>query len=190
MVDNKVIMNQDKIANTFNKDFLSTANSIISDNNKHISSGTINPITYLVNIFSRSFTKMSWQYASTYEIEKIMKSLKTKNSSGYDEISNRIIKLSTPFIISPLTHTCNTVLNTGVFADRLKFAIVKPLCKKGKIQEISNYRPISLMTSSSKIIEKLVYARLVTHIEANNILGHDNMDLGGHTPQRRRLLLH
>jgi hypothetical protein len=38
MVDNKVIMNQNKIANTFNKYFLSIANSIISDNNKHISS--------------------------------------------------------------------------------------------------------------------------------------------------------
>jgi hypothetical protein len=52
--DNKVIMNQNKIENTFNKYFLSIANSIISDNNKHISSSSINPITYLVNtsIFS------------------------------------------------------------------------------------------------------------------------------------------
>jgi hypothetical protein len=73
---------------------------------------------------------MSWQYASTYEIEKIIKSLKTKNSSGYDEISNRIIKLSTPFIISPLTQICNAILNTGVFHDRLKFTIVRPLFKK------------------------------------------------------------
>jgi hypothetical protein len=145
--DNKVIMNQNKIANTFTKYFLSIANSIISDNNKYISSSSINPITYLVNISSRTFTKMSWQYASTYKIEKMIKSLKTKNSNGYDEISNRIIKLSTPFIISPLTHICNTILNTGVFPDRLKFSIVKPLFKKGKIQEISNYRPISLLTS-------------------------------------------
>jgi hypothetical protein len=111
---------------------------------------------------------MSWQY-----IEKIIKSLKTKNSSGYDEISNRIIKLSTPFIISPFTHICNVILNTLVFPDRLKFAVVKPLFKKGKIQEISNYRPISLLTSFSKIIENLIYARLITHIEANNILVHE-----------------
>jgi hypothetical protein len=45
MVDNKVIMNQNKIANTFNKYFLSIANSVISDHNKHISSSSINPIT-------------------------------------------------------------------------------------------------------------------------------------------------
>ena len=60
---------------------------------------------------------MNWQYASTYEIEKIIKSLKTKNSSGYDEILNRIIKLSSPFIISPLSHICNAILNTGIFPD-------------------------------------------------------------------------
>jgi hypothetical protein len=89
---------------------------------------------------------MSWQYASTYEIEKIIKSLKTKNTAGYDEISNRIIKLSAPFIISPLTYICNAVLSTGVFPDRLKYAIVKSVFKKGNKPEISNYRLISLLT--------------------------------------------
>jgi len=39
---------------------------------------------------------MGWHYASTYEIEKIIKSLKSKNTCGYDEISIRILKLSTP----------------------------------------------------------------------------------------------
>jgi hypothetical protein len=91
--------------------------------------------------------KMNWQYTTTHKIDKIIKSLKTKNSSGYDEISNRIIKSSSPFIISPLTHICNVVLGTGVFPDILKFAIVKICFKKGNIQEISNYRPISLLTS-------------------------------------------
>ena len=46
---------------------------------------------------------MSWQYAPTYKMEKIIKSLRAKNTCGYNEISNPIIKLSAPFIISPLT---------------------------------------------------------------------------------------
>jgi Notch-like protein len=104
-----------------------------------------------------------------YDIEKIIRSLKTKNTSGYDEISNRIIKSSSAYIISPLTHICNAILNTGIFLERLKFAIVKPVFKKGKSHEISNYRPISLLTSFSRIIDKLVYRRLITHIEANNL---------------------
>jgi len=63
-----------------------------------------------------------------------------------DEVSNRIIKLTAPFIISPLTYICNAVFSTGVFPDRLKYAEVKPIFKKGNKQEISNYRPISLLT--------------------------------------------
>jgi hypothetical protein len=57
------------------------------------------------------------------------------------------IKPSAPFVISPLTHICNAILDTGVFPDRLKFAIVKACFKKENTQEISNYRPISLLTS-------------------------------------------
>jgi len=60
--------------------------------------------------------------------------------------------------------------STGAFTDRLKYAVVKPIFKKGNKQEISNYRPTSLLTSVSKIIGKLIYARLHAHIDMNNIL--------------------
>jgi len=60
--------------------------------------------------------------------------------------------------------TCNS------FIDRLKYAVVKPIFKKGNKQEIFNYRLISLLTSFFKIIEKLIYARLHSHIDMNNIL--------------------
>jgi len=110
-----------------------------------------------------------------------MKSLKTKNTCGYDEISNRIIKLTAPFIISMLTYICNAVLSTGVSPDRLKYAIVKPSFKKGNKQEISNYRPISLLTTFSKIIERLVYARLHAHIDMNNISAQEQYGFRTHS---------
>jgi hypothetical protein len=65
-----------------------------------------------------------------------------------------------------------------MFLGILQFAIVKPCFKKGNIQENSNYRPISLLTSFSKIIEKVIYARLVTHIETNSILIKEQYGLG------------
>jgi hypothetical protein len=98
------------------------------------------------------------------------KSLISKNTGGYDEIYTHILKVSTPHIISPLTYICNAVLNTGTFPDRLKYAIIKPIFKKGDNQDITNYRPISLLTSFSKVIEKLIYARLLDHITTNSIL--------------------
>jgi Notch-like protein len=89
---------------------------------------------------------------------------------------------------SPLTHIFNAIFNNGIFPDRLKFAIVKPLFKKGKTHNISNYRPISLLTSFSKIIERLVYARLITHIEANNLLVHTQYGFRTHSSTEKAAL--
>ena len=96
--------------------------------------------------------------------------MKPKNSHGYDEISLKIMKSSAPYILSPLTYLCNKILLTGIFPDRLKFSEVKPLYKKGDKTEISNYRPISLLPTFSKIIEKIIYRRIYSHLNRNNIL--------------------
>ena len=82
VIYSNIQMNQNKIADNFNNYFLSIADSINTDNNKHINTSMTNPINYLSNSFRRPFTKMSWQYASTYKIEKIIKPLRTKNSCG------------------------------------------------------------------------------------------------------------
>jgi hypothetical protein len=129
--------------------------------NLHSNQELHTPINYLVDAFNRPFTKIKWQYPSTQEISRIIKSLKTKSSSGYDGISNRIIKVSILFIISPLTYICDSILSTGLFPDRLKFAIIRPLFIKGEMQNVAICMPISLLNSFSKIIEKLMYERLI-----------------------------
>jgi sarcosine oxidase/L-pipecolate oxidase len=64
-------------------------------------------------------------------------------------------------------------LSTGLFPDRLKFSEVKPLYRKGDRTEFSKYRPISLLTSFSKIIEKIIYKRLYCHLIRNNTLANE-----------------
>jgi len=93
-----------------------------------------------------------------------------KNSHEYDEILTKILKISTPYILSLLTYACNNVLSTGVFPDRLKYWEIKTLFKKVDKTSIYNYRPISLLISFSKIIVKISYKRLYHHININNIL--------------------
>ena len=80
VINNNIIMNQNKIANIFNNYFLSISDAVNSNNNKHINTSMTNPINYLTNNLKRPFAKISWQYVSTYEIEKIIKSLRTKNT--------------------------------------------------------------------------------------------------------------
>jgi len=100
----------------------------------------------------------------TREISSIIKSIKTKNTYGYDEVSTRILKISSNYITSPLTYICNRVILSGHFLDRLKFSVVKPVYKKGDRTKYSNYRPISLLTSFSKIFEKTIYFRLTEYL--------------------------
>jgi len=66
--------NQNTIANIFNRYFLSIAESLNSGNNKHTNIKEPNPIRYLINSSHWPFPKMSYHYASTYEIEKIIES--------------------------------------------------------------------------------------------------------------------
>jgi hypothetical protein len=86
---------------------------------------------------------------------------------------------------SPLTYICNAVLHYSVFPDRLKYAVVKPCFKKGSRLEIANYRPISLLTTFSKIIEKLIYTRLISHIEDNNILVSEQYRFRAHSSSEK-----
>ena len=82
----------------------------------------------------------------------------------------KILKISAPFISSPLSYICNKSMLSGTFPTRLKYAIVKPLLTKGDKENVANYRPISLLTSFSKVFEKIIYDRLLKHTETNNIL--------------------
>jgi hypothetical protein len=97
---------------------------------------------------------------SDSEIEKVIKNLKGKSSSGFDEVTEFIVKKCAQLIKIPLADVCNTSFVSGIFPQVLKVAIVKPLYKKGDSGEVQNYRPISLLSVFSKIIEKLMYNRL------------------------------
>ena len=100
--------------------------------------------------------------------------LELKNSSaGHDGISMKMLKLMKNYIVGPLVHIFNTSFVQGKVPDALKIARVVPILKKGDPSIFSNYRPISVLPSISKLLEKLVYKRIITFLDSNNIL-HDN----------------
>jgi hypothetical protein len=134
----------------------------------HIQINQHSYMEYLVHAFQQPFLPISLKSVTEKEIYEINKSLKWKNLYGYDEVPSRIVKLSIPFISFPLIHICNNMLSTDTFPTRLKFSQVSPIFKKGNKAKISAYRPLSLLTSFSKIFEKVIYNRLLQHTKENN----------------------
>jgi hypothetical protein len=80
------------------------------------------------------------------------------------------MKACASLISHPLSYIYNHSLYTGIFPDRLKIAVVKPLYKKGDKTSMTNYRPIPLLTVFIKVLEKAVQSRLSLHLHTNNIL--------------------
>jgi hypothetical protein len=76
------------------------------------------------------FPKICNKPIMTKEIEKIIHSLKNKYSCGCDLISLGVLKLSSPYLCSPLNCIFNKIMQSGIFPERLKYSIVKPLVKK------------------------------------------------------------
>ena len=104
------------------------------------------------------------------EILNITKNLADKKSYGADEIPLFVVKRSITAIAPVLCATINVSLRTGFVPDQLKLAKVCPIFKSGEISKYSNYRPISLLPSFSKIYEKVVYSRLSSYIEKKHII--------------------
>ena len=99
------------------------------------------------------------------EIRKIIRNLKNKNSSGIDDISNVVIKRLIDSLVEPLSIIFNKSLEKGVFPDRMKIAEVVPLYKGKSRTHKENYRPISLLITLSKILEKIMHAHTYKFLE-------------------------
>jgi hypothetical protein len=88
-------------------------------------------LSFMEHAIKSKFPIMCIKPVTTEETEKIFYTFKTMDSCGYNQISLRVLKLSTPYISSPLNYICNKIMQHGVFPERLKYSVIKPLYKKG-----------------------------------------------------------
>ena len=113
------------------------------------------------------------------EVINTVKSCKPKHSTDCDDIIMYIISKVIHQIVKPLVHIFNLSFTTGIFPSEMKTAKVTPLFKTGNRTDFANYRPISLLSQFSNVLEKLFSLRLVHFLESNSILSNIvNMALG------------
>ena len=104
------------------------------------------------------------------EFYKIITSLNSNKPSGPKSIPTKVLHLLQDQISNHLVSICNLSFSTGVFPAILKTAKVIPIHKKNSKLEVSNYRPISLLSNIDKIFEKLMHSRLIEFLEEKQIL--------------------
>ena len=147
------------VANYFNNYFLNFFNN----------SSTIEPdfIKFLGNPNPFSFYLAS---TSSDEIIKTVQSLSNSSSFDYHNMSNRILKFIIVSISNVLSILFNLSFSTGIFPDWPKLARVVPVFKSGSTLNVANYRPISVLSCISKIMESIINTRLDSFLNNNNIL--------------------
>ena len=101
--------------------------------------------------------------------------MKPKSSHGEDGISTKLLTKTIDTILNPITHIINLTFEAGVFPTDLMCAKVIPIHKSGDPYLLNNYRPISLLSSFSKILdclERTMYNKITKFLDANHILHH------------------
>lgn len=106
------------------------------------------------------------------EVLKIIQQLKRKNSYGVDEIPPLLLKHCAEQLVKPLTFLINQSFRDGEFPNELKMTLIKPVHKKDDTSHPKNYRPIAILPSFSKVVEKAMCNRLYRFLEKYNILDH------------------
>lgn len=99
------------------------------------------------------------------QLKNIFKNFEPKTSSGTDSIPNKIIKFCQEEILHPLLDIINSSISQETVPKQMKIGLVYPKYKKGNQQAIENYRPISVMPTLSKYLEKVIYNQLIDFLE-------------------------
>ena len=136
---------------------------------RELDTGSVSITEYLKKIKSNP-KSLFWSAITTNEIHKHIDKLPSKNSSGYDKISNILLKRIKMSISKPLSIIFNQSLQTGQFPENMKITEIIPLFKRGTKHILENYRPISLLITLSKLLEKCIYQRVYKFLNNNNII--------------------
>ena len=147
--------NADKISNHLGK-YFSSVGRVFADKIPCLNKDA----KYYLNKIQKNESMLMLTPVCEQEIASIICKLPPKHSSGYDNISNVLLKRLSTMLSPLLCKLCNMSLILGTFPDAMKIAEVVPLHKCKSPHEESNYRPISLLTTMSKILEKVMYTRV------------------------------
>jgi hypothetical protein len=120
-------------------------------------------VRYCSNTFAMFDTNSS-------EVINTCSLLKPKLSCGIDCISTKLLIGVVDIVCNPLVYVFNLSFKTGCFPSALKIAKVVPIYKGGNQTLLVNYRPISILSAVSKLLERIMYNRMISFSDKNNLI--------------------
>lgn len=156
-------------ADCFNDFFVqsvSTIRSKIGNSNLDVNVLTQN----CVDSLSSHSNAFSFKEISCDNVLTVVKNMKSSDSVDVYDMSSKLIKSVIDPILEPLTLCFNYCLQQGVFPNFMKLSKVRPIFKKGEVNDLGNYRPISLIPVLAKIFEYLIFRQISTYFESSGLL--------------------
>ena len=166
------IFEASKVANVFNRYFTYIASNLV--NLLPTPSGIYSTASATFRNFYRNrgihgpcFTLMP---VPRHFILTQLNSFNPGKSTGLDDISPRFLKDGASALAEPIGHIVNLSILTETVPAELKRAKVVPIFKKGSRLDPGNYRPVSILSAVSKILERAVNGQLVSHLNSRKLL--------------------
>ena len=154
------------MANAFNKFFVSIASNL----KETIENSNFEKLNTFCKNRVPDGTFFTIPQISIETVEKFLKHIDVSKATGCDNIGPRLLKIAAPYIAKSVTYICNQSIKMSEFPEKWKEAKVTPLHKGGTKDVLNNYRPISILPTMSKLLEKHIHDSLMTFLVKFNLL--------------------
>jgi len=150
------------ISNEFNRYFCNIGRTLIEKLN-------IKANTSFADYLKSRFAESIYLTAPPIKVS-LINGLNIKKSTVYDDISLYILRVASEIIAPILCHLIELSFNIRIYPNSCKIAKVIPLYKSGNKADLSNYRPINLLTCFSKVYEKLLCERMAKFFHKHKVI--------------------
>ena len=164
--NSQLISDDKEMANCFNKYFVNVAAQLKGPAEK----SDFKHITEHVNSKVPSDTSFHIPEINSSFVRNFLKSLDVTKATGLDCIGPKILKIAPDVLCPSLSYIINKSLESGIFPQPWKEAKISPIFKCGSKDDVNNYRPISILPTLSKIIEKWIHKHLMSFLKNHNLL--------------------
>ena len=166
--DGEQILDPQKTANIFNS-FFTSVSQTYTDPSNELPYTDEKLKTFVTGKISSDVTFDLHAITKSY-VQTQLSSLDISKATGLDDLSAKMLRLSSHIIAAPLTQIINLSIKTKIFPDSLKHAKVTPCFKKGDKSDKTNYRPISILPIISKLIERHISDQVKNYLIRHKLL--------------------